>query len=948
MQRLLFIVLLSPLPLLAADEGEQTVTVMWCNESGKVVRKKTPMTYLKAQHLFNLSKRTSGEVLLRCPSKQDASVFDYRWSSTPKQYLETHCCPKKTTTELIKKPSLTHVAAPLAQCPTRLVTKRAEPLDLLRLSAALPPKTAIVIRHSNQYKDISLRRQTVFDEERLLVPLIPYMTHKKALDVILLGANSCRLGTFEYAPLASAPRAFKTLLDLEVELVTLFVEAQGGSLADLRSNPQNLPEGAKPYAMLYVALNGSNNPKSLEQTYQRLTTNTKADAALLDALVEKSGMITAVRKIVSSFRSGAKPAPLTFLQKIQKQRLVGLLAVMEQHKTTLLSSLSAPSPSFMLAGGQLSRKGGVNRWANKISITGGACVSIGSAEDLEWLLEKQKTISLWADSGRNGKFTLDNTGVMISVLSVVFPPAELADKGLLVLQTLLDISNSLLPSKIDKLRFDVRNNTFNEDHDAIETYKNIKIQASSSTYKLSQAAASAMGALGVGKDVGSSLMNYCTRNANCGADDIKNQPAIGPCLYKNVPLSYDFIKAHSGNGVLAANNKGEFRIMKAGEGLLTLSIKASRLAGREASEGKRITAHAIAVEISPRINELREGKSAHFTATVQNAYDQGIDWEITGDDGYSLSESGKSVDFTAPEIPEDKCRVKYFVKAISTSRGGARRTGLPERFDKTSFFVKQQDDAHPACNKIIIEPMPSCLDKDQTYQFEVRGEGEKIDPSPAVVWQASVGSLHNGLYTPPKKTTEKQVTISAKTTKKPIVDTKIVVDLDCRCHYELTTTGLGGLSGQHMGISPHVIRGTDIAIPLGGTFDFVSGEIINSAPLFDALKGAENETPEAIEKKVNKGFGDLIASFMTPKFIIPPITGMIDIKNKRVGHFSYDTTDNTYYGQDTMQLILEPSKDTMVIGRITGTLADANKKRFAKFEFKFRAAKGGGALCAGL
>jgi hypothetical protein len=288
--------------------------------------------------------------------------------------------------------------------------------------------------------------------------------------------------------------------------------------------------------MLYAALKGLNNSKSLEQVYQRLVTHNKTEAARLDALVEKSGIIKIVQKMVTALRSGVKPTPLTFLQKLQHQSFARLLAVADKQKKTIFSSLSTLSPSLMLAGSRLNRKGGVNRWANKIRITGGACVSIGSAEDLESLLEKQKTISLWADSGRNGKFTLDNLGLALFILTKVYPPAKLAEQALLVIQTALDISNSLLPNKIDTLRFDVRNNTFNEDHDVIEIYKNIKISASSSTYKLSQATATAISALGVGGDPASLLMNYCARNANCGEDNIKNQPEIGPCRYQNIPL----------------------------------------------------------------------------------------------------------------------------------------------------------------------------------------------------------------------------------------------------------------------------------------------------------------------------------------------------------------------------------------------------------------------------
>lgn len=87
---------------------------------------------------------------------------------------------------------------------------------------------------------------------------------------------------------------------------------------------------------------------------------------------------------------------------------------------------------------------------------------------------------------------------------------------------------------------------------------------------------------------------------------------------------------------------------------------------------------------------------------------------------------------------------------------------------------------------------------------------------------------------------------------------------------------------------------------------------------------------------------------MNPKIIIPPIDAWIYPETKTVRLFTYEVNGNTYYAQDGANLTLDVSNKKLLMGRITGILADVNKKRHSAFEFKFRAAKGGGALCSGL
>ena len=153
-------------------ENVDTTTLMWCNASGDVVRKKTKMSSAKASKLFNLPKRKSNEVLLRCPKKNNPKKFNYLWSSDPENYLKANCCATKTKKSIkTTTKSKTLVASTLnsiesirinevfPQCKARLLSKRGEPSDLLRVSDDLEANATIVIRVPSMGRDFPMPRK---------------------------------------------------------------------------------------------------------------------------------------------------------------------------------------------------------------------------------------------------------------------------------------------------------------------------------------------------------------------------------------------------------------------------------------------------------------------------------------------------------------------------------------------------------------------------------------------------------------------------------------------------------------------------------------------------------------------------------------------------------------------------------------------------------------------
>ncbi|HHL18954.1 MAG TPA: hypothetical protein ENJ33_04400 [Thiothrix sp.] len=1016
----------SAAPLLASEplHDDPDITIMWCNTSGDIVRKASKMKTSKAMRLFNLPKRKKGEVLLRCSRKDNPQQFDYLWHSDPEHYLKRNCCGDQTKKIIANtKPSTSQNNFPA--CKAHIITRQAEPLDLLRLSDTLEKKSRIVIRLKGEANDIPLFRKKTSDEERLIAPLIPSISREKDVTVLSLGTNSCSLGSFKYTPLKPAPNAFKELIKLELELLTHLIEAQGISINDLYPISNNIPDSVLPYALLYDVLNEPNNPQTLYKMYEDLKKNSPNDAKLLDAVTAKSGLKKTIREVVTKLRS------------LPKSKYTAAMIPTKKHHR--LSSWLNPTSHIQMASQALLLMSTSTAFAappktHAVLSKDKLCVSIKTPQQLENHLQYQKAVSAWADGGRRGKQALDNAGIATGVVGLVAAgPALLLDIGLLTVQTTLDVANSLLPKRISNLRFDVKNDAFYEDHDRPDIYHNIKVDASSDTYKFSQAAATALGVFLVstgaaGHQLGKNLAkagekatgkagaklvdalsakalkashanskktaeemilstsrakrylkkysdshagdglglgsNACARYANCGADNIKSQPVLfGPCEYKNIPLSYEYIKTHVKNGVVTANNKGSFQVAKAGQGALVVSTRASRLAGRFAQKSKPITVHAIQVTASPSFVEIKEDESQTFSASVEYAYDKGITWEISSENGYSSTASGKTFEFTAPQIAEDKCEVKFTAKAISTSRQGIRASGIPERFNVAHFTVKQSDDQHPACHKIVITPRYGCLENGKSYQFEAEGIGEKIDKKPSVIWSASIGKIHKGRYTVPEKTQQEHVIIKAKTTQKPYVSNEVSIDIGCSCFYSFTSS-FGSTSGTKIGISENISdtiakhlssdEKKKIAqqekIGFGGVFDFITGEMLDSDALLKAFKnsGSTETSSEETEKQVASGFADLMSSMMNPKIIIPPISAWIYPETKTVRLFTYEVNGETYYAQDGANLTLDVSNKKLLIGRITGTLADANKKRHSAFEFKFRAAKGGGALCSGL
>lgn len=1020
------LILLWAAPLLASESphDDPPITIMWCNASGDIVRKASKMKASKAMRLFNLPKRKKDEVLLRCSHKGNPQQFAYLWHSNPEHYLKRNCCGNQTNKTIANaKPSTPQNNFPA--CKAHIITKQAEPLDLLRLSAALEKKSRIVIRLTDEANDIPLFRKKTSDEERLIVPLIPSINREKEVAILSLGENSCRLGAFKYTPLKPAPNAFKEVIELELELLTHLIEAQGISISDLYPISNNIPDSVLPYALLYDVLKEPNNPQTLYQMYEDLKKNSPDDAKMLDAVTAKSGLRKSVREIVTKLRSLPKSKHAAAITQTKKPHILSSWLNPTIHIQMASRALSLISTSAAFAAPAKTQA---------VLSKDKLCVSIQTPQQLENHLKYQKAVSAWADGGRSGKQALDNAGIATGVVGLVAAgPALLLDIGLLTVQTTLDVANSLLPKRISNLRFDVKNDAFYEDHDRPDIYHNIKVDASSDTYKFSQAAATALGVFLVstgaaGHQLGKNLAragekatgkagaklvdalsakalkasranskktaeemilstsrakrylkkysdshagdglglgsNACARYANCGADNIKSQPVLfGPCEYKNIPLSYEYIKTHVTNGVVTADNKGSFQVAKVGQGTLVVSTRASRLAGRFAQKAKPITVHAIQVTASPSFVEIKEDHSQIFSASVEYAYDKGIRWEISSENGYSATASGKTFEFTAPHIAEDKCEVKFKAKAISTSRQGIRASGIPERFNVAHFTVKQSDDQHPACHEIVITPSYGCLESGKTYQFEAEGIGEKIDKKPSVTWSASVGTIHNGRYTVPKKTQQEHVIIKAKTTQKPYISNEVSIDIGCSCFYSFTS-GFGSTSGIKIGISENISdtiakhlssdEKKKIAqqekIGFGGVFDFMTGEMFDSDTLLKAFKSSESrEIPtKDKENQAASGFADLMSSMMNPKVIMPPISAWIYPKTKTVRLFTYEANGETYYAQDGASLTLDISNKKLLMGRITGILADANKKRHSAFEFKFRAAKGGGALCSGL
>lgn len=926
--------------------GEMT-TLMWCNASGDVVRKETKMSSVKASKLFNLPKRKSNEVLLRCPKTNNSKKFDYLWSSNPENYLKTHCCPTKikkvlkTTTKtkalvtskknFIESIRMNEV---FPQCKAKLMTRRGEPSDLLRVSEELEVNTTYVIRVPSMGRDYLMPRRFKSGSWRLFIPLIPSITTKTKLDVLSLGTKACRLGQVEYRPLKAAPNAFKKLIAAQADIITHFIELNGSSIEEMRSDPSKVSSNATIYATMYDFLTDVTNPNSVSGMFSEDIEKNKRATDLLDSIVAKTKIIKIIQKRANKFQNLPFPKTEVKAQLSTPWSVANLISNFKQTNTSSSPVFLMSSPVFLA---------GANTWNNRMQTKGGLCVSVNSAEQLSTLFSYQKNSASFTTGGSIGRRATDDVGLLASVFADFNLPLRAVDTALKPVTITLDIASSLLPNKLYNLRFDVRNKSFKEDHDVTEIYKDIMVDAKSNTYKLSQAFMSAVPI--------STLANFCGRYDNCYLDKLKMQPKFGPCVYTNVKLPYSFITANVQNKVVAANNKGQFVVNNAGKGSLTISTKSSKFSGRYAESAKRIIVNPIDIGISPMVTELIENKPQQFNITVRNAYDTSIKWEISSKFSGTVSGESEVINFTPPENYPGKCRVRYTLKVTSLSKRGIRGyKRAPERSTTHTFLVRKEDPSDEACNEIFIEPVPACIDKGKSHQFYVEGVGDAISKNPNVKWSASVGSINSdGLYKSPDNYRSPSVTIRAETTGKPLEMYETEIALGCSCMYKFSSS-FGSLKGDTVGISSNLDTG-DITLALGGTFDFVSGEIINTSSFFNATtkENMKGKTSEEISAQVSIGFDNLIASMSSPKTVVPPLSIKLNSRFNAVDVFSFKAKDGTsYYADGKPSLKVSADNKKLFMGEISGTLSDAKKERSGGFSFKFRAAKGAGALCPGL
>lgn len=186
----------------------------------------------------------------------------------------------------------------------------------------------------------------------------------------------------------------------------------------------------------------------------------------------------------------------------------------------------------------------------------------------------------------------------------------------------------------------------------------------------------------------------------------------------------------------------------------------------------------IEVGVSPEEWTIEPGASAQFRATVRNANDKGIAWEVHPANAHRVSirtdTGGDSI--LMIDTSDNEADFPVTITAFSTSSTGLRALSDAPRREGHALLRSRSDK-----QEIEITPGYCCIEpgKQQAFQAMVRN----IDDQ-QVIWTASAGFIDgSGLFTAPDKPVN--VTITATSAVEPDVYSSITVQVgDCKCRAE--------------------------------------------------------------------------------------------------------------------------------------------------------------------
>lgn len=672
------------------------------------------------------------------------------------------------------------------------------PLDLITLSnvpSDFGELVSLIVKSDTS--EVNLLVPVEFEvggEGNFRVPMHPGM-HISGGNVTMILVDEmdheCEPATFTINALPDSPGAFREMIELIGDMGSIQERIFGVDLAQV-SDVQELKGNA--FAAILFTVNeiirGDTHTHSLQSVANRESPMIEDIPEhvwqLMDGLVERSGMLRA----------------LTDYSESLTKRLELITEISSEHvnsKKEKLVTISSVGSSSWLCNSPLHRP---------------------NASTLNKLMNFQVENEIYGD----GTGLLDASGLLFSASGVMFTAggfkhvgkaAGIMASGIELAKLRFEMMEGLLPSEFIKIQLKAYPVEFLEDAEKLDgSWEKAMVTAQSRGWSADKAAFNFLlaqlggrvkgdmikrhnlkideGILALG-DFASGLWDSQLTNELFGKEiDRTGVFEVPPCEFGPTDISDEewsevqILNADQAPVYLV--DRYHYRARATGEAILEVKPRGDKFGRRSFNKAgvflaaeQVIEVKPIHVEVSPGELSVEPGTSTQFRATVHDAVDKGVAWEVHPAGAHRVTvrtdPDGKSV--LMIDTSYDEADFPVTITAISTSSTGLRASPDAPRREGHALLRSRSDK-----EEIVITPGDCCVEpgKQQVFQAVVRN----IDDQ-RVIWTASAGSIDgDGMFTAPGESAT--VTVTATSVADPDLHKSVMVRVgqcECRAEWEI-------------------------------------------------------------------------------------------------------------------------------------------------------------------
>jgi hypothetical protein len=558
------------------------------------------------------------------------------------------------------------------------------------------------------------------------------------VDVFLAGDEVSSEGArLTIDPLPEATTSIEQVVDLLQELTTAWLAHHGTTRAELRSmDPEEIPARMLPLFVAQELLDSPDNPNSLR--------------AMVDG-----------------------PIPLFDGEPVDFDLADRLLSLADSE--AFFAPEIGAVDSATADHGELLRGVAVPRHdARGGCISGGdyGIVDAGSLDRAMWA----SRFAMARLGGASGQY-LNDLGRFVGVLGQIPQLKQVASAvgGVLyVYKSLNEASSAVLPSAFNgaATNFDIQDKDQLFEDDEGGNWANFRVTAVSQGWKMDEFLLGALAQVAGFQDLGglatlteglSELATALTEfafseaigaliGAVAGGSDIIE---ICPGSWEGIDVSalpYSEASIPFGTSV-AFVDRTFYETQEPGVSEVRLETKDGFFGGATTFAVKPVEVLTILVDVTPADVELEVTDAATFTATVQNAHDDRVEWRLpAGLEEVSQSDFGRTITVKAPSAPWSP---PLILVARSQATTGSREGMVDEDPRDGGAVIAYKG------RRIEVTPRSICLQNGETEQFEAEVVG--VD-DPEVRWSLDSGwgsiDAVTGLYRAPEVGTTDDVIVA--------------------------------------------------------------------------------------------------------------------------------------------------------------------------------------------